>query len=330
MSQGTAARRIDIGYGSYNGSDFIAPSGVIMANGYPHAAVREPALVGTFHLSYIKEYSPGNFWFVDTEHAGIIHQPIHPSMAPEDIEGATYAHDTGTHWMFAHCSPAEQLDFAAQAEHFCYAAFQEQIHRALNSGQTGANTKARALMDFAMQASRDVFNTVRRATLGAYHRNPHHDHKRELAVASMNKVWKAWQSNSGRVADRNAIETIFGQVRMRLATNYIIEWRHERAPAWAAAGRDPVSGREWCYTLVATKTAITGEANLPDPAWHFDAFPVGGAMRGTQRYTDGEPTPTDAEPWVVRFHRPAPRGTAPGVSIGSVAWTQEEPYDPNA
>ena len=123
---------------------------------------------------------------------GAYYRPPHPSMVAEDIEGATYAYDDGTHWLFAHCSPQEQLDFASDAEQFCYAAFAEYIDRALNSAQTGANTKARALVDFAQQASRDVFNTVRNQTLGYYHRKPHNDHRRDLAHASIVKVWTAW------------------------------------------------------------------------------------------------------------------------------------------
>ena len=76
--------------------------------------------------------------------------------------------------------------------------------------------------------------------------------------------------------------------------------------------------------------AITGDANLPDPAWHFDAFAVGGITKGTQLYTDAKQKPTEEKPWVIRFHRPLPIGIlpTPGESIGSVAWTQDEPYQP--
>ena len=117
---------------------------------------------------------------------------------------------------------------------------------------------------------------------------------------------------------------------MRLDTDYIIEWRHERAPVWIAQGRDPVSGREWCFTTAPTNDAIAGEANLPDPDWHFDAF-ANGITKGTQFYTDGEPKPTVAKPWIIRFHRQVPQGMdpAPGTSIGSVEWTQEAAYQPS-
>ena len=285
-----------------------------------------------FHTETM-QWNGGDVWYAaikDHHHETVVvYQPIHPGMVDEDIIGATYAHDTGTHWKFAHCSPHQQIDFAADAEQFCYAAFQEQIHRALNSGQTGANTKARALMDFASQAGREVFNTVRRATLGEYHRNPHQDHRRDLAHAAVVKVWTAWLKNASRVTDRTAISSIVGSVGQLLATDYTIEWRDTRAPIWAAAGRDPVSGREWCYTLAATSAEITGAANLPDPAWHFDAFPTKGIAKGSQVYHDGQPTPTEEKPWVIRFSRPVAIAPGPGVSIGSVPWVQEEAFKPS-
>ena len=306
----------------------------IWGRGYPgaYAAVKRD---GVFHPIPCRGYVGGHdgetkeFRFHNDAY-GIVYAPIHASMTLEDVEGATYAYDDGTHWLFAHCSPHEQIDFATAVEQFTYATFQPNIDRALQLNTSTSMAQARALLDFAEQAGRDAFNTVRMATLGAYHRDPHHDHRRDLAHASIVKIWTAWQANTARLTDRNAISSIVGNVGARLRNDYIIEWRHERAPVWAEQGRDPVSGKEWCYTLAATADAITGDANLPDPNWHFDAFAVGGITRGTQHYTDGKQRPTEAKPWVVPFSRPLPvTGTpAPGVSMGSVAWTQGEAYKP--
>ena len=277
-----------------------------------------------FHAMPCQNAVPG-FWWIAVASWGYVYGPIHPDMAYEDVEGATYAHDTGTNWQFAHCSPHEQIDFAAAAEQFCFAAFQPHIDRALQLNSERSMAQARALLDFAEQAGRDVFNKVRMATLGEYHRDPHKDHRRDLAHLSIVKIWTAWLENTARLTDRNAISSIVGNVGARLNTDYAIEWRHERAPAWIEAGRDPVSGKEWCSTLSATGDAIAGDANLPDPNWHFDAF-GNGITKGAQFYTDGKQTATEEKPWIIWFHRPLPIGVrpAPGVSMGSVAWTQDE------
>ena len=94
-------------------------------------------------------------------------------------------------------------------------------------------------------------------------------------------------------------------------------------------GRDPVDGKEYCFTLNATADAITGDANLPDPDWNFDAFPAQGLVRAVvQMYFDREPTATEsgcrssfASTGCCRR-----QSRAKGADIGSVAWVQDEAY----
>lgn len=41
---------------------------------------------------------------------------------------------------------------------------------------------------------------------------------------------------------------------------------------------------------------------------------------------DGQPTPSALRPWIHRFSRPIPEGTAPLADIGSVAWSFDFAY----
>ena len=263
---------------------------------------------------------------------GYLYQPLHPDMTFEDIEGATYAYDTGTHWMFAHCSPGEHTAFARDARAFAFDAFMPALVKAnWTLGRGGVDAAealhtARALREFAEQTAAKAFDTARFKTLGHWHRDPHADHKRDIAVGALKTVLTAWRSGS-RTADLARVDSTIGDIRRELEKNFVHQWRHEHARELAATGHDPVDGREHCYTLSATADAITGDANLPDPDWHFDAFPGQGIVKGEQTYHDRAPTATESLPFVIRFHRPVPT-PAPnrGVSIGSVEWVQDEAY----
>lgn len=278
-----------------------------------------------FHAMPCKKPSEEEGAEMSVQSWGYVYGPVHPSTAYEDVEGATYAYDDGTYWIFAPCSPHEQIDFAADARTFCYDQFGPVINRA---SLLENKTKARALIDFAEQASNQVFDTVRDAFLGKYHRDPHKDHKRDLALEAITKVWAVWMKNAARVADRTLIRTNVELIQQQLRRDFTIDFRHTRADGWAAAGVDPVSGNEYIYTLVANTDAITDVTKLPDPNWNFDAAPVGGYNKGGQIYTDGQPTRTSELPKIIRFYRSIPPtlNPTPGQDIGSVAWTQEEAY----
>ena len=89
-----------------------------------------------------------------------------------------------------------------------------------------------------------------------------------------------------------------------------------------------MGGFEYCYVLSQTAAEITGDSNLPDPAWPFDRLRTGTVGRGLFVYSDAEPKTNTLLAWIVRFKRPIPEGTAPGADIGSVAWEQEAAYKP--
>ena len=320
---------------SNEGTEIRGEQSAVSERGKWWVAIRDSEASGPFHLRPVSTFvldSVRHFRFHDEEPHGALYRPLHPDMTAEDIEGATYAYDDGTHWLFAHCSPAEQLDFAAEARTFVFNQFQPALIKANTAlGRGGVDAAAnsdrvRALTDFAEQAANKAFDIVRFATLGHYHRDPHRDHKRELAVASMDAVTKAWGENAGRVADRARVQNTVVILREQLTREYDIQWRHEWARDQAAIGADPIDGREHCYTLAAVADAITGDANLPDPDWNFDAFGQGVA-RGAYTYYDREPATTDLLPFVIRFHRPVPTPTpAPGASMGTVEWVQDAAY----
>ena len=319
----------------------FALSAMIEDHGHYFFAVREGETHGDFHINQ-GSYQPKNEHRLaghrpsNSYPIGYIYQPIHQSMKVVDIEGATYAYDNNGAWQFAHCSPKQQLDLAKQIKQFTYNLFVPDIqraqyaaNRATESTQAAANLKVRSLMDFADQCASSAFDTVRLATLGAFHRDKDTDHFRQVALKAVNKLWQAWLKNGSRIQDRTAIETIFGKVRNTLTASYIIDWRHDRADAWAAAGTDPVNGLEYCYTLSATNAKVTGTDNLPDPNWNFDAFPNNGITKGTHVYTDGQPSVTQTKPWIIRFYRHTVPLATRGQDVGTIEWTQEDPFNPN-
>ena len=260
---------------------------------------------------------------------GYVYGPVHPSTNYDDVEGATYAYDDGTYWRFAHCSPHEQIDFAADAKTFTFDQFSPAIHRASVSTDSDAAAKTRALVSFAEQSSNEVFNRVKFAVLGQFHKDPHKDHKRDLALAAIDKVWGIWLKNGSLITQRNLIKPTYDTVRATLAGQHTIDWRFQRDDEKAARGDDPIAGNEYVYTLVATKAKITDATKLPDANWHFDAQPVGGyRLASGQTYWDAEPTRTDELPYIIRFKRPIPDipNLSPGKSIGAVEWTQEAAY----
>ena len=96
--------------------------------------------------------------------------------------------------------------------------------------------------------------------------------------------------------------------------------------ATGAKGTDGAAGVgiEYIFASSTNGNAITGTANLPDPNWNFDVVEDAGRTRGNQKYYDGTPTDITLDrPYVIRFNRPIPGGTASGADVGSVTWNQE-------
>ena len=314
----------------------------IRHDGMYWAACRDAQDHGRFHLRHMNEDWTKEFLKLTTsEPQSYLYRPPHPSMTAEDIEGATYAYDDGTYWQFAHCSPDEQIDFAADAEAYTRAELDQAIHEANvalsmatnAAARTPAKAKVDSLIEFAELAGRRAHALVVGQTLGHYHRDPHNDHLREIALACIDAQLLDWIARASRDDDTLRVQAAVNAVKTKLASTHDIEWRWEREKrlndAAAARGEDPVGGFEYCYVLSQTASEITGDSNLPDPTWAFDRLRTGTIGRGLFVYSDAEPKTNSLLSWVVRFKRPIPEGTVAGADIGSVAWTQEAAYQPS-
>lgn len=313
----------------------------IEANGRHYYIVRAERTQGPFHLRLADSGLTRRLYAAEAH--GAVYRPPHPSMTADDVEGATYAYDDGTHWHFAHCSPQEQIDFAADAEQFAFNEFLEYILKinmdAIQATsldlRTAALYKAKDVKVFARAVGRHVHATVVGQVLGHYHKDPHHDHRRDLTIASLDAVLAKWKEEAKTDDDKRLAVTRIANavlhVKTRLSSTHKIEWRAAREARLKeeaiASGKDPVDGREYVFTLRANNQPITGAENLPDPNWVFDdPGLVGGVIRGTQVYKDAKPTPTPEKPYIVEFSRPVPANARPLSSIGSVAWEQEAAY----
>ncbi len=282
-------------------------------------------LLPAFHREAEEGYH-GAYYYIhgNISEYGRVHRPVAADVTVEDVRGARYAHDDGEAWRFAHCSPDEHLDFAAEAEAFARAQFAPAIQSATamaaaassNQGRNTHYAKAQALILLAGMVGRRVHEVVVGAVLGHYHRNPHHDHKRELTVAALDRVMGTWKQNSA--ADATArhnharTEEAAAEVRKRLASADSIEWRHAReareqleALRKAVRGADPVDGFEYIFTTSTDGAAITELVDLPDPSWPADhAALAKGVTRGAYVYYDGMPGNIGpGRPFAVAFKR---------------------------
>ena len=229
---------------------YIAESATIQYLGHPHVVMREPVEIGTFHLVRVEDAQNDGvklFVMTESEQTGNLYQPIHPSMTPEDIQGAAYAYDDGTHWMFAHCSPDEQLDYASELKTYAIDQFaiaiakaQLKIDQATNGpAKTLAISKLSALIDFADAVGDRVRSNVIGETLGYYHRNPHTDHGREMTVNAINHVLADWKKRglefTAYATARTHVSQTASEITTTLLSTHSIQWRHVRAEIVAAA-----------------------------------------------------------------------------------------------
>ena len=177
---------------------------------------------------------------------GIGYRHIHPSTKIEDVEGARHAWDDGTHWHFAHCSPDEQVDLAAEVRTFtseqlslAVASVQVKAIEATNAVLRGRQiAEVKALIEFAEAASAQAYKTVIGETLGHFHRNPHTDHLREQALEAYTVVLADW-AEKGKVdrailAKHAAVRTHVTAVQSVLSTTHTIERRTTRVARLAA------------------------------------------------------------------------------------------------
>ena len=272
-------------------------------------------------------------------HRAVGYRPIHPSTTLADVDGATFAWDDGTHWHFAHCSHDEQIDFAAEVEAFAFSAFVESIlaaelgpqHNDDLATRTAARYKAKAIKKFARAVGRFAHAYVVKAHLGAFHRDRHTDHKRRITVRSIDAVLADWaetgKTDNAVKLDHTRAQAAATTVRFRLTSKHSVKFRHEHERLRALAGEE-VGGFEYIFASSTDGAAITGDANLPNPAMIFDHPALaGGIIRGTSVYYDGVPPDVSAtRPYIIRFKRPVPADAFQGKNIGSVAFVQEKAY----
>lgn len=154
--------------------------------------------------------------------------------------GAHYAWEHEGAWMFAHCSPDEQVDFAADARTFALEQFTLDIEEAFTKALESTNAVVRnqliaeikALVKFKRAVGSHVYDTVIGETLGHYHRDEHHDHRRELAIAGMNAVVAKWaeagKTDLGVKEELRDIVSEVNAIRVALQTTHTIETRAAR------------------------------------------------------------------------------------------------------
>ena len=182
---------------------------------------------------------------------GEIYAPVHPSTTVADVEGATHAHDTGTHWVFSACSPGEHIEFAARAKLFATAQFYDAVQTAQikatevsptnQVAKSGAVAKVKALLDFSQAVGDSVQKTVLAATLGHYHADPNPHHEPTLTTNAIKAVLADWKqkalTDTAVRAARAHITADAGAVVTELAKPYKVEWRHERVARLAAEAK---------------------------------------------------------------------------------------------
>ena len=183
---------------------------------------------------------PQSTYSFNPELPGVIYGPVHPSTQIADVEGSTYAHDTGTVWLFSHCSPQEQTDFAADVRTFAVDQFAVAIAKAQVKAVEASNapaqalavSKLKALVAFAEAVGTDCHDRVVKAVLGHYHRDAHNDHRRDLAVAGIDAILATWleagKTDKAIRQDRSHVSAVASTLRAALMATHSIEWRHER------------------------------------------------------------------------------------------------------
>ena len=153
---------------------------------------------GVFHARPMSndENSP-HYHTIDIHHhtRATIYQPIHPSQTLDDIEGATYCRDDGTHWTdFSHESPGQRHEAEAYAQAKLISHFQPVInkqdvlvHKASDTTQRTLQVNAlEAMHQFLDIALSEVSDSIRVFPLGHFRRvTPHADNHRALLVAAL-------------------------------------------------------------------------------------------------------------------------------------------------
>ena len=177
----------------------LKESDMLLHGGVRYAVIKVGnsfSVVRPYHSEgdHLSQYEIG-----DIEH-GVIYRPVHPDMTLGDIEGATYAEDTGTHWKFYHATPGQHYDWTLNAETTLVALFQSRLSSMLLEAASGttvtqkslSSSVAKALIQFRDESKAELRKLAEAATLGFFWKNPS-DHTRKFIDTAITNVWKSWQ-----------------------------------------------------------------------------------------------------------------------------------------
>lgn len=296
----------------HGGTQFAADD-VVEHDGFAFLATRNEGEVGRFFLHRARR-GIGNFYTEESNGSGIVYRPPDPTMTADDIMGSRYAEDTGTHWKFHHCSPEEHIDFAAEARTFTEAQFAIRVSalcaaavRAseVNEGPTGRRAGALAL--FAEKAGEKAYADVLDQPLGHFHKNPHDDHKRVLAVDACELLLTEWKklATVENATDRDKgnyddVKADVAAVVEKLTTTHAIQTFHESrlaAPKFAAPKVGPQ--QSWTAGQAITPFKVPAPAGYPAPTFSAQFLPTGiqldgktGEVTGTAPNSTGQGTIT--------------------------------------
>lgn len=223
----------------------IVPEADLLVEGGAHyVAALEGGVFRAKKLVYVYSGHGGVRYGVSDGYT--IYTPIHSSQALKDIEGATFAHDDGTHWHFSHASPKQHHDFEAVCEALWISHIQPNINKTtLKSLETtnkvtraGQIDKLDSLNKFSVAVQAEIEKRVRAETLGHFHRNQHEDNQRDLVVASIKAVLLAWKAEALTSTDvrddrANVIEEA-NAIVTAMTTTPTIEHRAARVARLAA------------------------------------------------------------------------------------------------
>ena len=220
--------------------DGFVESHTILHMGNRYVATRHGQTDGPFNLTLV--VLKGSWYSLQTsEPFGTVYYGPHPSVTAEDVIGAEYAWEEDGAWKFAHCSPDEQVDFAADVRTFALEQFtialakaHKKVHEATNPTLLARVQQEEAdLLEVTEAVGTWVHKTVVDAVLGAYHKNPHHDYRRELTDAAIDGVLadlaEKGKTDLATLTKRSNVLAVMREVKRSLNTTHTIEDRATRA-----------------------------------------------------------------------------------------------------
>lgn len=214
------------------------------SDGTKYAVLRDGKTNGPFHLMPVASDDNGKTHYLVVENGYFYtYQPIHPSVTPEDVQGATHAVDDGTHWLFYHASEEQHHEMALHLEALTLAAFQPQIEQAVISrfgaiDTAGINTTTAKLTGL-MEFRNDVFKIAKRKfyteVQGHYHLNDHLGHFRSLISGAVQDAKNLWKGSPTKKLQLPAILSTLVSIEQDLENKPTIKTRAQKAAEEEAA-----------------------------------------------------------------------------------------------